>query len=90
MQNLQHSYQGRYEISVSEGSEGGSANGALRDHEARRPGPPVEEHGTRATVAELAAILGAGQPEVFPEQIEKRLLWREGDLDPVANHHEPT
>jgi len=47
------------------------AIGGDREHQARLDRLAVEEHRAGATVAEVAPLLGAGQSEVFPQQIEE-------------------
>ena len=54
--------------------------GVEAEHEARKNGAPVHEHGARAALAQLAAVLRAGQREVFAQDFEQRLVRREGDL----------
>ena len=59
------------------------------EHEAREHRLAVDEHGAGAALAELAAVLGAGQPEVLAQDLEQRLVRRERDLDRLAVHAEP-
>src|SRR5688572_28837442 len=40
----------------------------------------VDEHGARAALAQLAAVLGAREVELFAEDLEQRFLWCKGDL----------
>ena len=49
------------------------------EHEARVDAPPVDEHRARAALADEAALLGAGQPEVVAQDVEQRVVRR--DLD---------
>src|SRR3990170_2256403 len=42
---------------------------------------PVDEHGAGAALAELATVLGPGEPQVLPQDFEKRLVRGNGDLD---------
>src|ERR1700730_17796952 len=40
----------------------------------------VDEHGARAAMAHLATVLGPGEPEVFTEHLEQRLIRVAGAL----------
>src|SRR2546425_285404 len=42
--------------------------------------PAVEEHRAGAALPQLAAVLGPGQAEIFAQDLEQRLVGREGDL----------
>ena len=42
------------------------------EREARVDPPAVDEHGARAALAVVAALLGAGQVEVLAQRIEQR------------------
>src|SRR5829696_8904485 len=54
--------------------------GVEAEHEAREHRAAVHEHGAGAALAQLAAVLRAGQGEVFAQHLQKRLVRREGDL----------
>jgi len=45
---------------------------------------PVHEHGARAALSELAAVLGPRQPQVFAQDLEQRLVRRKSGLDLFA------
>src|SRR5207302_7075682 len=49
------------------------------EHEAREHGPIVEQDGARAALAELAAVLGPAQVQIFTKDLEQRLVRRERD-----------
>ena len=40
----------------------------------------VDEHGAGAALSELAAVLGSGEPQIFSQDFEKRLVRGDGDL----------
>src|SRR5207245_6640343 len=44
----------------------------------------VDEHRAGAALAQLAAVLGAGEAEVFTQHLEQRLVAGKGQLDGVA------
>ena len=54
------------------------------EHEAREHRLAVEQHGAGAAFAQLAAVLGAAQVQVFTQNLEQRLVRRERDLGRFA------
>ena len=56
--------------------------------EAREHRLAVEEHGAGPALAELAAVLGPGQPEVLAQHLEQGLVDRDRDLVGLAVHPE--
>ena len=46
--------------------------------------PAVDEDRARSALAQLAAVLGPGQREVFAQNLEEGLVRRESDFDPLA------
>src|SRR5437879_7036721 len=54
------------------------------EHQAGEHGLPVHEHGARAALAQLAAVLRAGEAQVFAQHFEQRLVRREGHFDRLA------
>src|SRR5205085_1661825 len=50
------------------------------EDEARQHGRSIQQHGARAALPELAAVLGAGESEVFAQHFEQGLMRRERDL----------
>src|SRR5437867_8041688 len=54
------------------------------EHQAGQHGRAVYEHGTGAAFPQLAAVLGAREPQVLAQHFEQRLVGREGDLDGLA------
>src|SRR6266850_3208613 len=50
------------------------------EDQARQLRPAVEEHRAGAALAQLAAVLGPGQAEILAQDLEQRLVRREGDL----------
>src|SRR5205814_6121659 len=54
------------------------------EYEKGRHGRPVEQHGTGAAFAELAAVVRAREPGILAEHLEQGLVRREGDLDGLA------
>src|SRR5688572_31278412 len=48
----------------------------------------VHQHGAGAALAELAAVLGAGQPEVFPQHLEQGLVRRDRSREGLAVHRQ--
>jgi hypothetical protein len=54
------------------------------EDQARQDRLTVEEDGARAALAELAAVLGAGEVQIFTQDLEQRLVWRERDLRRLA------
>src|SRR3989441_13002086 len=44
----------------------------------------VEQHGTGAALAQLAAVLGAREPQVLPQHLEQGVVRRGGGLDRFA------
>ena len=61
-----------------------AAFGVEAEHETGQHRAAVDEHGARAALAQLAAVLGAGQVEVFAQHFEQRLVRREGDFGLLA------
>src|SRR5262245_24549431 len=55
-----------------------------RQHEAGELRLAVEQHGAGAALAELAAVLGAGEREVLAQDLEQRLVRGEGRLHRLA------
>src|SRR5262245_66669203 len=45
-----------------------------REQEARQHRLAIGEYRTRAALAEFAAMLGAGEPQIFTEHFEQRLI----------------
>jgi len=56
------------------------------ENETRQYRLTVEQHGARAALAELAAMLGAAQIQVFTQDLEQRFVRRERDLGRFAVH----
>src|SRR5438132_790358 len=54
------------------------------EHQAGEHGLPVHEHGARAALAQLAAMLRAGETHVFTQHFEQGLVRREGHFDRLA------
>ena len=65
------------------------APGLDREHEARPDGDTVDDHGAGAADAVLAAEMGAGQPELFAEEVGERHAhvggrWRRSPLTTIS------
>ena len=45
-----------------------------REHQARVDADVVHQHGARAALPDETALLGPGQPEVVPEDLEERVV----------------
>src|SRR5256885_9610722 len=58
------------------------------EHQTREYGGVVDEHGARAALTQLAAVLGAREAQVLAQHLEQRLVRREGHLDGIAVHVE--
>src|SRR5881394_1827546 len=54
------------------------------EHETGQHRRSIEQHGTGPAFSQLAAVLGAGEPEIFAQHFEQRLVRREGDLRALA------
>ena len=54
------------------------------EHQARQHRLAVEQHGARAALAELAAVLGAAEVQILTQHLEQRLVRRERDLGRLA------
>src|SRR6185503_16169223 len=50
------------------------------EHQARKNRSSVDEHRTRATLTELAAVFCAGEIQILTQNFEQRLVRCEGDL----------
>src|SRR6266513_4997240 len=53
-------------------------------HQAGKLRCAVDQHGAGAALAQLAAVLGAGEAEVLAQHLEQRLVAGEGQLDGLA------
>src|SRR5205823_853600 len=49
-------------------------------HEAGQDRPTVEQHGAGAALAQLAAVLRAREPAIFPHDLEQRFVRSESDF----------
>ena len=56
------------------------------EREARQHRPPVHEHGAGAAFAQLAAVLGARELQVFAQHLEQRLRWIDERVHALAIH----
>src|SRR5207248_10240533 len=64
---------------------GGGRSGALHcGDQARKDQIAVEDHGARAALAELAAVLGTGQAKVFARDFEERLVGLDHEIPGLA------
>src|SRR3989449_7288684 len=54
------------------------------EHQTGKHGLAVHEHGAGAALAQLAAVLRAGETQVLAQHFEQGLVGREGDLDGLA------
>src|SRR5947209_656911 len=54
------------------------------EHEAGEDRLAVHQHGAGTALAQLTAVLRAGEPEVLAQHFKQRLVRREGDLDRLA------
>src|SRR6266480_360152 len=54
------------------------------EHQAGKLRRAVDQHGAGAALAQLAAVLGAGEAEVLAQHFEKRLVPGAGQLDGLA------
>src|SRR5438876_8340357 len=54
------------------------------EHQTGKHGLAVHEHGAGAALAQLAAMLRAGETQVLAQYFEQGLVGREGDLDGLA------
>src|SRR6266566_4924729 len=54
------------------------------EHQTGKHGLAVHEHGAGAALAQLAAMLRAGETQVLAQHFEQGLVGREGDLDGLA------
>ena len=54
------------------------------EHQARQDRTPVDEHGARTTLTQLAPVLSPGEIEIFTQNFEQRLVRCEGDLGVFA------
>jgi hypothetical protein len=54
------------------------------EQEAGKDGFSIDEHGACPAFAELAAMLGACQLKVFPQNFQQSLMRREGRVDGLA------
>src|SRR4051794_33674195 len=54
------------------------------EHQARKDRTPVDEHRTRATLAQFTAVLCSGEIQIFTQNFEQRLVRCEGDLGVFA------
>src|SRR5581483_3551221 len=70
-----------------DGGDAASGAGDAED-EAGEHGHAVEQHGAGAALAQLAAVLGAGQAEALAQHLEQSVVRGDGDLDGVAVHLE--
>jgi len=55
-------------------------------HKARQHRLSVQQHRTRAALAELASVLGAAQVQIFTQHLEKRFVGSERDFGRLAVH----
>jgi hypothetical protein len=55
-----------------------------RHRQAGEEGPAIDEDATGGAFAQLAAVLGAGQPQVFAQDFEQRLVGRHHDRHVLA------
>src|SRR5215472_1007016 len=64
-----------------------------REDEAAQVRPAVDEHGARAALSELAAVLGPGEPHVLAQDLEQRLVRRHEQVAALAvdieREHDP-
>ena len=58
--------------------------GVETKHQARQNRTPIDEHRTRTTLAQLAAVLRSGEIQIFTQNFEQRLVRCEGDLGVFA------
>ena len=58
-------------------------------HQTRKNRAPVDQHRARAALAELAAVLGAHQIQIFTQDFQQRLVRREGNFRCLAVQREP-
>src|SRR5207249_1996466 len=56
------------------------------EHEAGEDRLAVHQHGAGTALAQLTAVLRAGEPEVLAQHFKQRLVRREGDLDRSEEH----
>src|SRR2546423_3969839 len=54
------------------------------EHQTGQHGLAIHEHGAGAALAQLAAVLRAGETQVFAQHFEQGLVGRESDLDGLA------
>src|SRR5262249_14198190 len=59
-----------------------------RERETRQHRLAVEQHGARAALAEFAAVLGAGELQVFAQHFEQRLVPVDERVHALAVHGE--
>src|SRR5436190_23556252 len=50
------------------------------EHQARENRTPVDQHRAGAAFAQFAAMLGAGEIEIFAQDFKQSLVWRECNL----------
>ena len=60
-----------------------------RQGEAGEHGPAVEEHRARPALPQLAAVLGAGQAHLLPENFQERVVDGGQELPVLPVHPEP-
>src|SRR6185295_2929413 len=58
------------------------------EHQAGENGAPIHQHRASAALTQLAAMLGAGQSQVFSQDFEQGLMRREGRFDLFAIERE--
>src|SRR5256884_1246058 len=58
------------------------------EHQTGEHGRAVDDHGARAALTQLAAVLGAREPQILAQHLEQGLVRREGHLDGLAVHVE--
>ena len=62
----------------------------LCEREAREYRYAVHQNGAGTALAELASMLGTGESEVLTQELQQRLVRREGHLASLAVDHEST
>ena len=59
------------------------------EHQTRKNRTPIDEHRTRAALAQFAAVLRAGEIQILTQNFEQRLVRGEGDFDVFAVECKP-
>ena len=54
------------------------------EDQAREYGNSIEKHRARSALAQLAAVLRAGQAQVFAQHLEEGFVGREGDVRGIS------